>query len=418
MGGLKDGVASDEVLVGTRGNANATNLSGEGVTEVVTVEVGAADNGEVLGAGEDLLEGNIGDNLADEHLVLPLAVAVGAVDSVESLLDLLDGTLLLGVGHHVVAGLEELGVGNSVGHTVVAVADDPGLALSDALVAELGGLGKSKAPASEGTLGELHDVTLVDESHAGAVEGDGVLEGSADDTLGTLLGDGLDAEAGGLREANLLGNAELLEKLVDLLGLRGASHELNTGVDILGVLTEDVHLNLLRLLDGGGHTLEVAHGAVAHVEVELLAEGDVEGADATTKRGGEGSLDTNAVVAEGLKGSLGEPLTGLAEGLLTGEDLLPHDLALTTVSLLDGGIEDADTGVPDIRASTVTSDEGDDGVVGDNNVAVIAHADGGTSAVGSSAEGANTTGDLHDTTSAKGHLRHDLLVSVFVCAFY
>jgi hypothetical protein len=62
-------------------------------------------------------------------------------------------------------------------------------------------------------------------------------------------------------------------------------------------------------------------------------------------------------------------------GLLAGGDLVPVDLALAVVGLLDGGVEDELGGGPDVGAGAVALDEGDDGVVGDVE-AVVGHGDG------------------------------------------
>ena len=47
---------------------------------------------------------------------------------------------------------------------------------------------------------------------------------------------------------------------------------LDAGVDVLGVLAEDHHVDLLGVLDRRGHAVEVAHRAQADVEVEHLAQ--------------------------------------------------------------------------------------------------------------------------------------------------
>jgi hypothetical protein len=58
------------------------------------------------------------------------------------------------------------------------------------------------------------------------------------------------------------------------------------------------------------------------------------------------------------------------ERLLAGVDLPPVDLALAAVGLLDGGVEHAHGGLPDVAAGAVALDEGDDRVVRDLELAV------------------------------------------------
>src|SRR2546423_544525 len=72
----------------------------------------------------------------------------------------------------------------------------------------------------------------------------------------------------------------LFNKIEDFLGFRRAGGIFDASVNVFGVFAEDDHVDFFRGLHGRGHAGEVAHGAEADVEVEELAEGDVEGADA------------------------------------------------------------------------------------------------------------------------------------------
>ncbi len=207
---------------------------------------------------------------------------------------------------------------------------------------------------------------------------DRVLDRGLDEAGGAFLGDGLDADAGGFGEADLLEHVgEIVgEEFLDFDGVVGAVLELDAGVDVLGVFSEDDHVGLLGVLDGGGDAREVADGAEAGVEVEDLAEGDIEGADAAACGGGKGALDADEVLGEVVEGGLGEPFAGGVVGFVARHDLVPVDLALAVVGLLDRGVEDELGGVPDVGACAVALDEGDDGMVGDLE-AVGGHGDGG-----------------------------------------
>ena len=114
VGGLEDAVAGDVVDVAAGGDADAADLGGQRVGQVVAVEVGGGDHVELVGPGEHLLQGDVGDGVLHEDLVAGLAAAV------------------------------------------VPAHGDVGELLAHELV----------APVAEGALGELQDVALVHERHA------------------------------------------------------------------------------------------------------------------------------------------------------------------------------------------------------------------------------------------------------------
>ena len=195
----------------------------------------------------------------------------------------------------------------------------------------------------------------------------------AEQALGAFLRHRLDADAGGVREADLrvLLRERLLEELEELLVVRRAGLELDAGVDVFGVLAEDHHVDLLRRLDRRRHALEPAHRAQADVEVEHLAQRDVQRADAAADRRGQRALDRHQVLAAGRDGFVRQPGVEQVVGLLAGVDLHPVDLALAAVGLLHGGVEHAHRGAPDVRAGAVAFDERDDRLIGHGELAVL-----------------------------------------------
>ena len=154
---------------------------------------------------------------------------------------------------------------------------------------------------------------------------------------------------------------------MSLRRLRRAFLDLEAGVDVLGVLPEDHHVDLLRVLHGRRHAGEPAHRAQAHVEVEELAQRDVEAADAAADRRGERALDADQVVLERLDGLVGQPVAGRVERLLAREHLFPLD---RLAELRRGGVQHQLGGRPDVDAGAVTLDEGDDRLVGDVELTV------------------------------------------------
>ena len=158
-----------------------------------------------------------------------------------------------------------------------------------------------------------------------------------------------------------------MQELDEPLDLGRALLHLLAGVHVLGVLAEDHHVDLLRMLHRGRHAREPADGAEADVEVEDLAQGDVQAADATADRRGERALDADEVLAEGGDRLFGKPVSCGVERLLPGEHLFPFDLPAT---LGDGGVDDALGRGPDVHPGAVTLDERDDGLVGNLQGAV------------------------------------------------
>lgn len=139
VGCFEDGVSGVVVDVGARGDSDASHACGEGVGDVVAVEVHGGDDIVLGGAGEELLEECVGDDILDG-----------------------DGLAGLGVGHRAPwAAIEEGG--------------------AELFACDL------VSPFHEGTLGELHDVALVDEGDGVAVVVDGVLDGGLDEAFGALL---------------------------------------------------------------------------------------------------------------------------------------------------------------------------------------------------------------------------------------
>src|SRR5205807_5428742 len=140
---LEDAVAGDVVDVPTGSDADPSDLGGQGIGEVVAVQVGGGDDVELVGAGQYLLEGDVGDRVLHEDPLTRITAAV--------------------LPRH--------------GH--------PGELLPYEVV----------APTSEGALGELLDVALVHEGDGPTPPVHGVVDGGADEALRARLGDRLDPDA-------------------------------------------------------------------------------------------------------------------------------------------------------------------------------------------------------------------------------
>ena len=106
--------------------------------------------------------------------------------------------------------------------------------------------------------------------------------------------------------------------------------------------------------------LKIAHRALADVQVERLAQSHVEGTDAAADGRGQRAFDAHQELTEGLHGLVRQPGLELPEGLFPGVDFHPVDLAFAAVGFLDGRIENAHRGAPDIAAGAVAFHEGQD----------------------------------------------------------
>src|SRR6185295_16799305 len=113
------------------------------------------------------------------------------------------------------------------------------------------------------------------------------------------------------------------------------------------------HVDLLRMLYGAGHTGEILHRPQTDVEVEHLAQGDIEGADAPANGSRERSFNADQKFLEGFNRVVRQPVVEAFERLLAREDLEPRDFSPAAVRLLNGFVEHTHAGRPDIRPGAV-----------------------------------------------------------------
>src|SRR5262249_23641040 len=140
----------------------------------------------------------------------------------------------------------------------------------------------------------------------------------------------------------------------------------DAGVNILGVLAKDHHVDFLRLLDGARHAGEIPDRAQAHVQIELLTQGDIERADAAADGRGQRPFYRHHVIAHDSQRLVGKPDVGAVNPgrLLAGVDLHPVDLPLAVIGLRDGRVDDANHHGRDVEAGAVALDVRNDRIVG------------------------------------------------------
>jgi len=202
----------------------------------------------------------------------------------------------------------------------------------------------------------------VDQRDALALVGDRVVERGADQPLAAFDRNRLDSDARALRETDFLDAHLIPEEIDDFLHFRRSGVPFDSGVDVLGVLAEDDHIGLLGGFHRRGDAVEVAHRAQADVKIELLAQRDVERADAAADRGGQRSFDGDQVFADGVDGLAGQPQFFAVDpvGLFARVEFHPGDGAFVAVGFFDGAVPDPHGGGGDIRPDAVAFDEADD----------------------------------------------------------
>src|SRR5208282_1748024 len=313
VGRLEDRVTGQIVDIRTGSDSDAADLRRERVGQIVAVKVHRGDDVEFVGTGQHLLKGNVGDRVLDQQF--------------------------------------------TGGRLAVAIVPSYRLALvftADQLV----------APIAERALRVLHDVALVDQGHALALVANRVIERGANQALGALARDGLDADSRGLGETDFRDAHFVLQKFDEFLCLGRLRRPFDSRVDVLGVLAKDHNVEFLGMLDGTRHAREVAHRAQAYVEVEHLAQRDVERADAAADWSRQGTLDADQEFAERFDGFVGQPAVPILERLLAREHFHPRDLALATVNFLHRVVENVLRRAPDVGAGAVAFDKRDDRAVG------------------------------------------------------
>ena len=288
------------------GDADPAHLRGERVRDVVPVQIHRRDYIVLRGPREDLLKERVGDHILDDDSTRGPAPGAAA----------------------------EL--------------PRPELVLREFV-----------APVAETALGELHDVPLVDQRDAAGSPVAGVADRGADEPLRPFPRDRLHPEGTRVRETDRRDAHLVAQEGAQTAGLLTAGFPLDAGVDVLGVLAEDRHVDEVGLANRRRDTLEPAHRADAREQVQLLAQRHVERPDPATHGRREGSLDRDPVMPDRAESVPGEPVPGAIERLLTGEHLEPRDPPFAAVGLLDGRFEDRARGAPDVGTDPVSFDEGE-----------------------------------------------------------
>jgi hypothetical protein len=175
----------------------------------------------------------------------------------------------------------------------------------------------------------------------------------------------LDADARGVREADL-GHAHFFgQELDELLGLGRFGFVFDTGVDVFRVLAEDHHVGLFRLFHRRRNTFEVLHRAQANVQVEFLAQRHVQRTDAAAHRRGQRAFDGHHVLAQRGQRFFGQPHVRAIDlgGFLAGVHLHPVDFFPSAIGLGHRSVHHLEHHRRDVEPGAITLDVRHDGLV-------------------------------------------------------
>jgi hypothetical protein len=220
------------------------------------------------------------------------------------------------------------------------VVDDPVLELD---VREL--LGDLPRDAQVEAVGVLHDVRLVHRRDLAAALAAGVLEGEADDPLGAGDRERLDRDA---RVGLDPGSGELLDPADQVTAVLRALLELDARVQVLGVLADDDQVDVVVARAHAG--VRLARPDLG-VQVERLAQRDVDRAKPRPHRRGHGALDGHLRAPDRVQHRVGERRAALGHHVRAGVLDLP-------VELHAGGLQHPSRRLGDLGSGPVAGDQG------------------------------------------------------------
>ena len=124
---------------------------------------------------------------------------------------------------------------------------------------------------------------------------------------------------------------------------------LDAGVQVFGVLAENHHVDL-DVGEARGDAGQRVHGSHISVEVEALAQSDVDAGEAASDGRGDGALEADAGSVQAIEDAFGKRLAGLENkrGVELGDFPIDGDA---------GGIDGAAGGPRDFRTDTIAGNQ-------------------------------------------------------------
>src|SRR5215469_13431157 len=150
----------------------------------------------------------------------------------------------------------------------------------------------------------------------------------------------------------------LVQEFQKLLYFGRAASPLDPDINVFRVFAEDDHVHFFWLANGGGNAFEIPHRPHTRIQVQNLAQGDIQRTNPAPDGCGQGPLDAHAKIARRFDRIVREPLLEGFEGFLARKHFEPGHTPLPSVRFLDRGIKDAPRSLPDIPPRSISFDKG------------------------------------------------------------
>ena len=306
MGGFKQGAFVTDVC--TRGDTDTANLRCQGVRNVVTVQVHTGDNIIFSRTQQDLLQECISNHVFNDDLF---------------------------------AG--------------VRVFNFQPRAAVDQFTAKLF-TRQLVAPVFKRAFGELHDVAFVHQGHRVTIVSNCVFDRCTNQTFGAFFRTRLNTDTAMFREANFLHAHLFTQEFNHFLGVGRVSFPFDTRINVFRVFTEDNHIGQFRVFNRAWSALIVTYRTQADVEIQFLAQGNVQRANTATNRSGQRTFNGNAIFTNQIKGFSRQPdiLTINLCGFFTGVNFHPGDFTLAFIGFLDCSVDHFQHGWGYIYTDSIT----------------------------------------------------------------
>src|ERR1700722_14824594 len=131
---------------------------------------------------------------------------------------------------------------------------------------------------------------------------------------------------------------------------------LESGVEVFGVLADDDDIDAV---EARFHAGKIFDRAKVGVEIERLAERDVDAGCSTGDRGTHGTLERDFVAADGFEGALVEECTRIGDLVDRAAGCISAGFDLLPINVDACGLEDAFDGGRNLWADAFTGDQRD-----------------------------------------------------------